>query len=235
MSQPTVHRLTRVSSTLDVIHEYAARGAPHGTAVVAEEQEQGRGTRGRLWHSPLGGFWYSILYRGGKEEAVEPLSLRIGITVARTLETLLPGKLVGLKWPNDLMLENRKLGGVLCEARWQGESLGWIAVGLGLNVANPIPPALDESAISLASVAPALRPESLVSPLTAALRRLDGAEPLLTDDEMDAFGRRDWLFGRRLSEPVAGVARGITKEGMLLVESPEGSIKPVRAGHVLLA
>ena len=118
MNQPQIHRLTRVSSTLDVLHEYAQRGAPHGTVAVAEEQLQGRGTRGRSWHSPPGGFWFSILYRDGCDGAVDFLSLRIGLAVAMAVESVVNGVRLGIKWPNDIMLGEKKLGGVLSEARW---------------------------------------------------------------------------------------------------------------------
>jgi BirA family transcriptional regulator, biotin operon repressor / biotin---[acetyl-CoA-carboxylase] ligase len=147
----SIHRLTQVSSSLDVLHEYAARGAPSGTVVVATEQLEGRGTRGRTWHSPPGGFWYSILYRDVNEAGLEFLSLRVGLAVAAAMESVVPRLRLALKWPNDLMLLDRKLGGVLCEARWQG-ALGWVAVGIGVNVANAIPEGLAGIAVSLDSI-----------------------------------------------------------------------------------
>ena len=129
-------RVGRIGSTMDRLHELAEQGAPAGTAVLAEAQTGGRGSRGRAWHSPPGGLWLSVLYRPPAPDGVELLSLRLGLLVAAALETLAAGLPVMVKWPNDLMLHDRKLGGMLCEARWQGESLAWVVAGLGLKQAE---------------------------------------------------------------------------------------------------
>src|SRR6185369_6775816 len=115
-----------------------------------EAQTGGRGSRGRAWHSPPGGLWLSVMYRPPSPAGVELLSLRLGLLVATALEAAAPGLPVALKWPNDLMVGDRKLGGILCEARWQGESLAWVAAGLGLNVTNDIPDDVHLTATALA-------------------------------------------------------------------------------------
>ena len=202
--------------------------------VVAEEQMEGRGTRGRAWHSAPGGLWYSILYRDASESGLEFLSLRIGLAVASAIESVVPAVRLGVKWPNDLMLGERKLGGVLCEARWQGASLGWIAVGIGINVTNPIPADLAGSAISLGSVAAGITVDQLVEPVTRALRQLPLQVDRLSGDELAEFQGRDWLQGRMLVEPVPGIARGISNDGALLIEQDDGSMVLARAGRILL-
>lgn len=229
---PPMIRRAQVTSTLDLIHELAAQGAPVGTAVVAGEQLEGRGSQGRTWHSPPGGLWYSMLLSGGPPE--EPLSLRVGIAVARLLEQLAPGIRIRLKWPNDLMLDDRKLGGILCEARWHGGTVAWIAMGLGLNVANPIPAAVARSAIALNQRVPGIEPDTLVEPLTRTLRALDRRRPRLTPDELSAFQARDWLAGRTIREPVPGVAHGVDPDGCLLVRCGQG-LERGRSGTVVLA
>jgi BirA family biotin operon repressor/biotin-[acetyl-CoA-carboxylase] ligase len=233
VSQPPVHRLQHVSSTLDLVHEYAGQGAPGGTVVIAAEQMEGRGTRGRGWHSPVGGLWFSILYRDAVETGLESLSLRIGLAVARAVESVVPAQRLGIKWPNDLMLGERKLGGVLCEARWQGPSLAWVGVGVGVNVTNPIPPELQVTAVSLASVAPVSVP-ALVGPVVEALRNLSLQAESLSAEELAELRGRDWLQGRRLVEPVPGIARGILADGSLLVEQAAGDSVSVRAGQIRL-
>ncbi|MGE3618000.1 MAG: biotin--[acetyl-CoA-carboxylase] ligase, partial [Gemmatimonadales bacterium] len=135
----TVHRLDRVGSTQDEAHRLAAEGAPAGTVVVAAEQDQGRGTRGREWTSGRGGLWLTAILRPREAPLLEGLSLRIGLALAPVLEAVAPGGLIQLKWPNDLVAANRKLGGILCEARWVGDRPGWVAVGVGINVRNPLP------------------------------------------------------------------------------------------------
>lgn len=227
-----LHRLTQVSSTLDVIHDYAARGAPHGTVVVADEQLAGRGSRGRSWHSPVGGLWYSILLRTAAAD--EALSLRVGLAVARAIEQVVPEARIALKWPNDLMLGERKVGGVLCEARWQGAALGWIAVGLGINVRNRLPEEVALTGTTLSSVAPALEPASLVASITEALRLLRAQQTGLSAEEHAEFRGRDWLKGRRILEPREGTADGIGPDGSLRVLDSSRQPVHLRSGHIVL-
>jgi BirA family biotin operon repressor/biotin-[acetyl-CoA-carboxylase] ligase len=229
-----VHYFERVRSTMDVLHQLAADGAETGTAVVAGEQLEGRGSRGRWWHSPPGGLWLSVLFRPPTAAGVEVASIRVGLAVAEALEAFTP-RPVELKWPNDLMLSGRKLGGVLCEARWQGESLGWIAAGLGMNVRNPIPDDLCTVAISLAAEQPEVTPEAIAPAIVAALRGLDLGAGQLSEGELAQFTRRDWLRGRAVSEPVLGTVAGLREDGALLVRTADGSDVSLRTGPVQLA
>jgi BirA family biotin operon repressor/biotin-[acetyl-CoA-carboxylase] ligase len=231
---PSIVRLTSTPSTMDALHALAEAGAEAGTAVVAEVQETGRGSRGRSWASPRGGLWLSVLARP-RAAALEVLSLRAGLAVAELLETLGAEGRIALKWPNDLMLDDRKCGGILCEARWQGATPAWVAIGLGLNVTNAVPPALVETATRLASVLPALTVEALVVPMVNALRGVDAAAGTLGDGERTRFARRDWLRGRALAAPVAGTADGLAADGALLVRGPDGTTTAVRSGTVALA
>jgi BirA family biotin operon repressor/biotin-[acetyl-CoA-carboxylase] ligase len=233
-SAPELLRLKVTASTMDSLHQLAAAGAPAGTAVVADEQTAGRGSRGRVWRSPPGGVWLSVLGRPATAD-LELVSLRAGLAVAEALDRLTPPVELRLKWPNDLMLGDRKVGGLLCEARWQGAALCWVVIGLGLNVTNPPPFQWAETATCLARVAPGLTPEDLVAPLVAALRGVDAAAGPLTPAEQRRFAERDWLVGRELEAPAAGRAAGLAPDGALLVGRPDGTIVPVRAGTVLLA
>jgi BirA family biotin operon repressor/biotin-[acetyl-CoA-carboxylase] ligase len=228
-----LHRVARIGSTMDRLHQLAAAGAPAGTAVVAEEQTGGRGSRGRAWHAPVGGLWLSVLYRPDSPAGTELLSLRLGLAAADGLEDALPGLRIALKWPNDLMLGERKLGGILCEARWQG-SRGWIVAGVGLNVANPIPASLAGAAVGLAEARPGVTAEGLLAALLARLRApLPDAERL-APGELERLAARDWLRGRPLAAPVPGRAEGIAPDGALLVRSG-GELAVVRTGSVELA
>jgi BirA family biotin operon repressor/biotin-[acetyl-CoA-carboxylase] ligase len=229
-----LHYFERVSSTMDVLHELAGEGAEAGTAVVAGEQLEGRGSRGRTWHSPPGGLWLSVLFRPTVAAGIEVTSIRVGLAVADAIEPLTASP-IALKWPNDLMLGGRKLGGVLCEARWQGDSLAWIAVGVGMNVRNGIPPEFSASAVSLAVAQPEVMLENITGPVVAALRALDLGPGCLSPDELERFVRRDWLRGRHVLKPVVGTVVGIQKDGALLVRSAKGPDVPIRSGPVELA
>lgn len=228
-----LHQVDSVSSTQDVLAEFALRGDPAGTAVLAAEQTAGRGRRGRNWLSPRGGLWLSVLCRPATEPAIEVLSLRVALAVARVIESHAPNVALELKWPNDLMLEGRKLGGILCEAHWQGES-AWVGVGLGLNLVNPIPPALAGQAVALSHYAPRVTPESLAPDLVTAIVAASMVDRGLSSSEVAEFGHRDWLLGREMSEPVTGSADGISREGLLRVRGPDGKYQMVRAGEVIV-
>jgi BirA family biotin operon repressor/biotin-[acetyl-CoA-carboxylase] ligase len=233
-ASPQVVRLVRVASTMDALHELAQAGAPAGTTVIAEEQTAGRGSRGREWSSPRGGLWVSVLARP-VSAGLELVSLRSGLAVAGALDGLGLGGALRLKWPNDLMLGDRKAGGILCEARWQGTALAWVVIGLGLNVANPPGEGLEALATHLSSVRPGLTPAELAGPVIEALRRVDAAAGRLSAAERAHFARRDWLRGRALASPAVGCADGLEADGALRVRSADGTIATVRAGTVALA
>jgi BirA family biotin operon repressor/biotin-[acetyl-CoA-carboxylase] ligase len=229
-----IYYYERVSSTMDHIHQLAAEGAEAGTIVAAGEQLEGRGSRGRVWHSPPGGLWLSALFRPPTTGAVEVISLRVGLAVAAAIEPLVRGR-IRLKWPNDLMLEERKVGGILCEARWQGQALGWVAAGVGLNVRNQIPAEIDGLATSLDQVRPDITVEEVLGPVLAALREVDLRAEQLSPPELDQFARRDWLSGRKIREPMSGTVTGLREDGALLVRTARGSDIPLRSGSVELA
>ena len=231
---PRLHYFDRVSSTMDVLHELAARGAEAGSAVVAGEQLEGRGSRGRPWHSPPGGLWLSVLFRPPVIEGLEMISLRAGLAVTEGMQHLVPERLE-LKWPNDLILRGRKLGGVLCEARWQGELLGWVAVGVGLNVQNRLPGELEATAVSLAGrgIAPDLA--VLTDLVVTALRKIELNGGELSPSELRRFAARDCLRGRAIREPVSGIVQGLSADGALMVQPDTGPPIALRAGSVTLA
>ena len=231
---PTVVVLGQTTSTMDVLHELAQDGAPAGSAVVADEQVGGRGSRGRGWSSPPGGLWLSVLARPAAA-GLELLGLRAALAVAEALDRMGLAGRVRLKWPNDLMLGERKAGGILCEARWHGSALAWVAVGLGLNVTNRPTGELEQTATCLALAQPSLTAASLVAPMVEALRAIDAAASPLTEDERAGFARRDWLRGRALRAPVAGTADGLAADGGLCVRRADGSLAILRAGTVVLA
>ncbi|MGH7538568.1 MAG: biotin--[acetyl-CoA-carboxylase] ligase, partial [Gemmatimonadales bacterium] len=200
---PQCHLAAVAASTLDQVHSLGAQGAPHGTVVVALEQTAGRGRDGREWHSPPGGVWLSVLLRASGA-APGIVSIRAGLVLADVVDEMVGAPVARLKWPNDVLLEDRKLAGVLCEGRWQGDALQWLAVGLGVNVANPLPLAVRRSAIALDEVVPGVRRLDVLDRLVPALARLPAHGERLTEPECAAFASRDWLRDRVLRRPVAG-------------------------------
>jgi BirA family biotin operon repressor/biotin-[acetyl-CoA-carboxylase] ligase len=227
-------------SSLDAIHDLGAQGAPSGTVVLAEEQTAGRGRDGRTWRSPAGGVWLGMLLRPPLP-AAGVLSLRIGLVLADVVEavlgvrpTALSGPRAGVKWPNDVLVDDRKVAGILCESRWQGDALQWLGVGIGVNVANEIPVELAERAVALRELRPGARRIDVLDQLVPALQRLAAHGAQLTEFECAAFARRDWLRGRHIRTPLVGRAAGIRPDGALLVDTGAGTTM-VRDGHVELS
>ena len=227
-------------STLDTIHELGAQDAPSGTVVLAEEQTAGRGRDGRTWCSPPGGVWLGMLLRPPLPSA-GVLSLRVGLVLADVVEevlgvrpTSLSGPRAALKWPNDVLVNDRKAAGILCESRWQGDNLQWLGVGIGINVTNDIPAELTDRALALRELRPEVRRIDVLDRLVPPLLRLATHEARLTEFECAAFARRDWLRGRQIRTPLAGRAAGIRPDGALLVDTGAGTTM-VREGHVELS
>ena len=223
----------QLTSTLDAIHQLGLQGAPAATTVIAEEQTAGRGRDGRTWQSPYGGVWLGVLFRP-QHTVLGTIGIRAGLAVADTVDALLGGPVARLKWPNDVLLDDRKLAGILCEGRWQGERLQWLAVGVGVNVRNAVPAAVARRAVALEERLPDVRRLDVLDRLVPALVGSATLDPALSEQECAAFAARDWLRGRQLRSPAAGRAGGLRPDGALLVDLGAGTIG-VREGHVELA
>ena len=211
---------------MDEAHAFAADGAEAGTLVVADSQAAGRGRNGKRWTSPPRGVWMTLIERPADSSALDVLSLRIGLAAARALDTF-AAEPVRVKWPNDLYVDDAKLAGVLVEARWRGDRLDWVAIGLGVNM-DPPPgqsgAAVLEAGTSRTDVIAALLPE---------LRAAKAMLGVLTGDEMDEYAARDLARGRLCTEPMRGRVVGIAATGELLVEIAD-SVARVRSGSLVL-
>lgn len=233
-SVPSCRLLASVGSVLDVVHDLGQAGAPAGSVVAAVEQTAGRGRDGRTWFSPPGGMWLGLLLRPpgpATGDALGIVSIRAGMIAADVVDEMIGAPEARLKWPNDVLLRDRKLAGVLCEGRWQGEALQWLAVGIGMNVANEVPAAVRATAIALMEVLPLVRPLDVMDRLVPSLARLGSPTGRLTEQECAAFTARDWLRDRPLRQPVEGRGAGLRSDGALLVAAA-GGIAVVREGHV---
>lgn len=224
---PGVQLLESTPSTLDVAHRCGNEGAPAGTLVIAEQQLHGRGRSGARWHSPAGtGLWLSLLERPGDTSGLEVLSLRTGLRLARVLDMFAPEP-VRLKWPNDLYVEGRKLGGILIEARWREGRLEWVAIGVGVNV---IVPADMPEAGALDSGISRLE---VLTDIVPALRDAAAGSGMLRDIEIVEWDARDLARGRHCTAPANGVVEGITSAGELRVALAD-SVARFRSGSLIL-
>lgn len=129
-----------VTSTQDVARELALSGAAEGTVVLAEHQSRGRGREGRKWYSPPdSGIWATCILRPKVASGRLPLlSMAVSVSIAAAIEAL-TGRTVSLKWPNDVYMGGRKLGGVLCEAETNSRAgTLFVLAGFGINLRDPL-------------------------------------------------------------------------------------------------
>jgi BirA family biotin operon repressor/biotin-[acetyl-CoA-carboxylase] ligase len=209
LGRPRLH-LRRVDSTNTRARELAVAGAPHGTLVTAAEQTAGRGRQGRGWSAPAGrGLLLSVLLRDW------PRLLPLGAAVA-VAETV--GEDAAIKWPNDVLLRDHKVAGILAEGRPQE---GWMVVGIGLNVAvrpTDLPPDVRDTAATMGLEPPEVEP-TLARLLTSLERWLGAGER----EVLDAWGARDALAGRAVAwAGGAGTAVGVDEDGRLVVDLADG-------------
>jgi len=224
---PRVELLDETTSTLDVAHALAAEGAPAGTVVLADRQSAGRGRLGRTWSSAPGvGVWLTIVERPADERALEVLSLRVGIRVAAALDALARER-VRLKWPNDLLLGARKLGGILIESRFAGSTVQWVAVGIGVNVRQPDV----EGGVGFPD---GVSRVDVFAAVVRAARAAAARSGPLSDLELAQWNNRDVLVRRRIESPARGVVRGVDASGALIVHTDHGT-ELHRAGTIRLA
>ncbi len=221
-----------VTSTLDLIHDMAGRGAPAGTVIVADQQTAGRGRLSRRWASPANrGTWLGYLVRPEHPLEGGVLAIRVGLAILDMLAGFRVRAFI--KWPNDILVRNRKLAGVLCEVRSHSKSSMWVAVGIGINVHAPVEPELDELAIALDEVAPEINRVKVLEKLVPRLQLLSH-ERSLTEREQEQYLAHDWLNGMQLTEPLPGSACGIDGDGALLVCTEQG-VERVVGGSVVTA
>ena len=233
----------QLDSTNAHLLNLARSGAQTNTVCLAEYQTAGRGRRGRQWVSPLGANLYlSLLLRlQMSPQAIAGFSLVCGIALVRALQELgIDG--VGLKWPNDLVWQGRKLAGILLELSGEAYGESRLIIGFGINVCMPEQDGLsiDQPWVDLAHISP--QPVSRNQLAAALLNHLSlqltnyqqqGMAPFVGQwMELDSFlGERVELLSA--SSSIKGVVRGIDEQGSLLLETSDG-IHAYQSGEVSL-
>lgn len=236
-----------LKSTMDETARLADKGAEEGAVVIAECQSAGRGRQGRSWISQPGNLLFSVLFRPDMVQ-LPFISIIGGVAAARAVR-----KTTGLnprvKWPNDLMLEGRKVAGILAESAVVGDSVCYAVLGIGINIAlNPAEseevtafhPELVEGATSVnAAAGREVDRELLLRQLLLDLDDLyvslgRGVSPLPEwRDLLETTGRRvQATFG---GDSYSGLAEGVDGTGNLLLRLDDGTIVTLTAGDVSLS
>jgi BirA family transcriptional regulator, biotin operon repressor / biotin---[acetyl-CoA-carboxylase] ligase len=236
-----IHHFETLPSTNDLAKELGAGQAPEGTLVVAEGQSRGRGRLGREWNSPPGaGLYVSVLLRPPLPPTEMPqITLTAAVAAVRALKRA-AGVTAGIKWPNDLILAGKKLGGILTEMETESDQIRHLVVGLGLNINNErFPAELRDLATSLTLATG--RSFSRLKILQAWLEELEDLYQLFLGRE---FARilEEWqeytvtlgqaVRVRQGPVEICGRALEVAQDGALLVETRDGEIVRVTSGEI---
>ncbi len=242
-----IHYFTSVGSTNAACRELSPRGAPEGTVVLAEEQTSGRGRSGRPWYSPAGlGIWTSVLVRPHRPaDRAAALSIATAVAVAEAVRAVV-GVDALVKWPNDVVVLGKKLGGVLVEA---GQPAGMplveeAVVGIGLNTGQErgdFPEGLRDSAASLEMVAGQKvdRWPLFLALLERFEARYVGLFGGRWESLRDVWGELSTTLGRdveveRGREILRGRVVDLAESGALVLEDSSGSRSEVWHGDVVV-
>lgn len=239
-------------STMDIARQWALDGAPEGAVVVAEEQTAGRGRFGRAWHAPAGSsLMLSVILRPMiRAELLPVLSMAAALCVRSCINDKTPIRTsrLSIKWPNDVLIDRRKVAGILAEAVWEGDRLNSVIVGIGLNVYTDFAgtPLFDTATSLLAVLAEDEIPTRTVLLNILVDEMVDYSEfasmangPSRIYEEwashLDMVGQHLRVTNLNSREIIEGNATKIDEYGALYITDKQGVVHRVLAGDVTLS
>lgn len=225
----TAEHLEVCENTMAEARQRALDGAPDGTVVVAERMEHGKGQHGHAWHAPEGGWYASVVLRDLQDPRL--LTLALGNAVADVLEVA--GAEPELKWVNDVLVDGKKVAGILVEGESTGDRFDFLVAGIGVNLNGTTVDWPDDLPTIATTLEEVLGVESCIEDTEPFL--LDSLEAWVQkvrdghrDDILEAFRRRDALRGKAVRVGgVEGEADGIDDEGRLRVAGQAVETGPV--------
>ncbi|GGE39000.1 bifunctional ligase/repressor BirA [Pullulanibacillus camelliae] len=235
-----------VPSTQKLAHHLAEDGAAEGTLVVADEQTDGRGRLGRAWHSPKGtGIWMSCILRPTLSlERIPQLTLIAAVSIVRAIKKI-SGVQCGIKWPNDILFNGKKLVGILTELQAEIESVRAVIIGMGINVnvdADAIPEALKPIATSLKMISGVRQSrEQLIAAIMSEFEGLyhmyleEGFSIIKQMWEAHALNIGQHIHARLANgDVIHGIAQGINDKGVLLLQDDQGETHHIYSADINL-
>jgi BirA family biotin operon repressor/biotin-[acetyl-CoA-carboxylase] ligase len=231
-----IHYFPEIGSTMDAARELARKGAREGTIVIAEAQAHGRGRLSREWLSPKGGVYFTLILRPRISPAYAPrINLMASVAVATTIKKLF-GLNAELKWPNDVLIEGRKVCGILAEMDAEMDVVNFVNVGIGIN-ANTSVPQFAKTATSLKDVLG--REISRKEFLSVLLREIERRQALLMEtDLLEEWKKLSGTLNKYVrilspGEVIVGWAIDIDTTGALIIRKRNGSLKKALAGDCI--
>lgn len=239
-----IYSFHEVESTNSVAKFLAKFGAPEGSVIISETQTKGKGRRGKKWESPSGGIWLSIILKPMIEPSKAPIiTLATGVAVAKTLKRMNID--ARIKWPNDILINNKKVCGILTEANAKFNSVDYVIVGVGIDSnldTNILAENLRKGATSLKNETQVEIEESKI--ISNFLNEFEKIYNLFKEKKFDEI-LYDW---RRMSQTIGnyveikqplgkvlhGTAVGINDQGALILELDNGKLKKIISGECVL-
>lgn len=232
MSALSLTEMDTVGSTNDHAKEMARTGAVAGHVVLARVQTAGRGRQGRSWTSLPGNLHMSVILRPRlMPRDLGQLSFAAAVALAETVEPLLPPSChLALKWPNDLLINDKKAAGILIEVEG-----GFAIVGLGLNLVHAPADAISLQSLGVVSPTPRILAGDIAQRLLAYAQALDnGSFARIRDAWLKRAWRLNQMISARISsENVQGIFLGIDQSGALQLQTGEGVIRSVSSAEIL--
>ncbi|AZU63127.1 biotin--[acetyl-CoA-carboxylase] ligase [Neobacillus mesonae] len=240
-----IHYEESVESTQKIAHKLASQGVPEGTVVIADEQRSGKGRMNRNWHSPkYTGIWMSLILKPNIPLTKAPqLTLLTAVAVVQAMEEI-TGLTPGIKWPNDILIDGKKVTGILTELQAEADRIHSIIIGVGINVNQKLedfPLELQDKASSLSiQKGEQISRAELIRTIFKHFEKLyslylkQGFIPIKILWEGYAVSIGRILKARTLTEVIEGKALGITDEGVLKIEDQSGVIHHVYSADIEL-
>lgn len=236
--------IDEIDSTQTKAHQLIAEGAAEGTVVIAELQTRGKGTRGKAWHSPKGkGIWMSIVLKPSiPAQYISQLTLLSAVALCRTINKQL-GLNIGVKWPNDLLIDGKKVSGILLESSSEDDRLRYVIAGVGISVnitKNDFPKELHDKATSLQiESGKRVDREQILCAFLLQFEQLyelyleKGFAPIRSLWEALSVSLNRPIEVHSASGFISGIAKGLDESGALLVTEDDGQVKKIFSGDVL--
>jgi len=228
-----IHYFSEIGSTMDAARELAKKGAGEGTIVIAEAQTHGRGRLGREWLSPKGGIYFTLILRPKISPVNAPrINLMASLAVAVTIRKLF-GLDAGLKWPNDVLIEGKKVCGILAEMDAETDVLNFVNLGIGIN-ANTSIPRFEKTATSLKhAVGKDISRKEFLGALLVEIEHRQAS--LMEASLLEEWRKLSVTLGKDVrivapGEVIVGRAIDVDTTGALIIRQRNGSLKKVVAG-----
>ena len=235
--EKSIHYFPEVPSTMDIAKDMARKGASHFSDVVAGRQTCGRGRLRRTWHSEIGGLYFTLILR---PDIPVQWCFRINFAASLVLCRILQMEMripAAVKWPNDILVNGRKLSGMLSEMETEADRVSFITVGIGINVNND-PAMVEPAACSLKQLTgkPVSTRALLASYLDALESYLDHVD---CDDIIDEWKAMNCTIGKQVrvvsaQEISTGLAVDVDPAGALILKQSDGLLKKILFGDCMM-